>query len=236
MELFERPSGGERAVLVHVAFQRQPESEEITEFSELARSAGADPVAIVTTSRSQPDPRSFIGSGKLEEIRAILERESGELVIFDPALAWEFERRRKRGEAYDELVEEFITAAQETFPGILIQLEDFGNTNAFRLLDKYRDRFCVFDDDIQGTGAVAVAGIIAAMRITGQRLSDQKILFLGAGEAGIGTADVFVAALAEEGIPADEARKLALALWHIARGEAFDSRKLFDARSLTINA
>jgi malate dehydrogenase (oxaloacetate-decarboxylating)(NADP+) len=117
------------------------------------------------------------------------------------------ERRRQRGEAYDELVEEFITAAEETFPGILIQLEDFGNSNAFRLLDKYRDRACLFDDDIQGTGAVAVAGIIAAMRITGGKLSEQKVLFLGAGEAGIGTADVFVAALVEEGIPADEARK-----------------------------
>ncbi|HSG58412.1 MAG TPA: NAD-dependent malic enzyme [Woeseiaceae bacterium] len=117
------------------------------------------------------------------------------------------ERRRQRGAAYDELVEEFITAAEETFPGILIQLEDFGNTNAFRLLDKYRDRVCLFDDDIQGTGAVAVAGIIAAMRITGGKLSEQKILFLGAGEAGIGTADVFVAALVEQGIPAEEARQ-----------------------------
>ena len=117
------------------------------------------------------------------------------------------ERRRKRGEEYDELVDEFITAAQETFPGILIQLEDFGNTNAFRLLDKYRGRACLFDDDIQGTGAVAVAGLIAALRITGGKLSEQKILFLGAGEAGIGIADVFIAALAEEGIPADEARK-----------------------------
>ena len=117
------------------------------------------------------------------------------------------ERRRKRGDAYDELIEEFIVAANEMFPGILIQLEDFGNTNAFRLLAKYRDRFCLFNDDIQGTGAVAVAGLIAAMRITGGTLSEQKVLFLGAGEAGIGIADVFVAALAEEGISAEEARK-----------------------------
>jgi len=117
------------------------------------------------------------------------------------------ERRRQRGEAYDELVEEFIAAANDQFPGVLIQLEDFGNANAFRLLDKYRDRVCLFDDDIQGTGAVAVAGIIAAMRITGGNLRDQKVLFLGAGEAGIGIADVFVAALAEEGVSSDEARK-----------------------------
>jgi malate dehydrogenase (oxaloacetate-decarboxylating)(NADP+) len=117
------------------------------------------------------------------------------------------ERRRVRGAQYDELFDEFITAAQQVFPGVLIQLEDFGNTNAFRLLDQYRDRACLFDDDIQGTGAVALSGIIGAMRITGQQLSEQKLLFLGAGEAGIGIADSFVAALAEEGMSAEEARK-----------------------------
>ncbi|MDH5621009.1 MAG: NAD-dependent malic enzyme [Gammaproteobacteria bacterium] len=116
------------------------------------------------------------------------------------------ERRRARGKLYDELVEEFITAASKVFPGVLIQLEDFGNTNAFRFLNMYRDRACVFDDDIQGTGAVAVAGLIASMRITDSRLSDQKLLFLGAGEAGIGIADVFVDALVAEGLSRDEAR------------------------------
>jgi malate dehydrogenase (oxaloacetate-decarboxylating)(NADP+) len=131
---------------------------------------------------------------------------NNEMLLNDP-LYNGLERRRQRGEAFDELVEEFITAAQEMFPGVLIQLEDFGNLNAFRLLSKYRDRACLFDDDIQGTGAVAIAGVIAALRITGGKLSEQKILFLGAGEAGIGIADVFVAALGEEGIPAEEARK-----------------------------
>jgi malate dehydrogenase (oxaloacetate-decarboxylating)(NADP+) len=117
------------------------------------------------------------------------------------------ERHRARGDEYDELFDEFIAAAKEVFPGILIQIEDFGNTNAFRLLNRYRNNTCLFDDDIQGTGGVAVAGLIASMRITGGRLADQKILFLGAGEAGIGIADVFVAALKEEGIPENEARR-----------------------------
>ena len=117
------------------------------------------------------------------------------------------ERRRLRGPEYDELFDEFIQAAKEVFPDILIQIEDFGNTNAFRLLNKYRDNTCLFDDDIQGTGAVAVAGVIAALRITDGKLEDQKLLFLGAGEAGIGTADVFVAALKEQGMSEEEARR-----------------------------
>jgi malate dehydrogenase (oxaloacetate-decarboxylating)(NADP+) len=117
------------------------------------------------------------------------------------------ERHRLRGPEYDELFDEFVQAAKEVFPGVLIQIEDFGNTNAFRLLHKYRENTCLFDDDIQGTGAVAVAGVFAAMRITGASLAAQKVLFLGAGEAGIGIADVFVAALVEDGMAEDEARR-----------------------------
>jgi len=131
---------------------------------------------------------------------------NNETLLNDP-LYNGLERHRIRGEQYDELVEEFITAAKEVFPNVLIQLEDFGNINAFRLLQKYRNQVCLFDDDIQGTGAVAVSGIIGALRITGGELADQKILFLGAGEAGIGIADVFVAALGEQGISPEQARK-----------------------------
>ena len=131
---------------------------------------------------------------------------NNEQLLNDP-LYIGLERRRARGEQYDELVEEFVQAATDLFPGVLIQIEDFGNVNAFRLLARYRDRTCLFNDDIQGTGAVALAGIIAALRITGARLAEQKLLFLGAGEAGIGVADAFVAALAEAGMPAARARK-----------------------------
>jgi len=131
---------------------------------------------------------------------------NNEALLNDP-LYNGLEQRRLRGQEYDDLLDEFIQAAREVFPGVLIQFEDFGNTNAFRLLDKYREKINCFNDDIQGTGAVALSGIIGSMRITGGKLSEQRLLFLGAGEAGIGTADSFVAALVEEGVPQDEARK-----------------------------
>jgi len=127
--------------------------------------------------------------------------------LLDDPLYNGLERRRIRGERYDELVAEFIAAASEAFPGVLIQLEDFGNANAFRLLSQYRDQACLFNDDIQGTGAVALAGIMSALRITGGSLPHQKLLFLGAGEAGIGVAEAFVAALVAEGVPAKHGRK-----------------------------
>src|SRR6202050_2863737 len=106
----------------------------------------------------------------------------------------------------DEFVDEFVTAVQEEFQNCCIQFEDWAGADAVRLLARYRDRVCCFNDDMQGTAAVALAGLLGGMRLVGGKLSQQKFMFLGAGSAGIGIADLLTQVMASEGLSIEEAR------------------------------
>ncbi|MFL6334882.1 MAG: NAD-dependent malic enzyme [Pyrinomonadaceae bacterium] len=126
-------------------------------------------------------------------------------LLDDPLyLGWRHER--VRGDAYDEFVEAFVKAVMRRFPNVLLQWEDFAKDNAARLLERYRNRLCTFNDDIQGTGAVTLAGLLAATRAAGTRLREQRIVLLGAGSAAHGISDQLVAAMTDEGLTPREAR------------------------------
>jgi malate dehydrogenase (oxaloacetate-decarboxylating)(NADP+) len=111
-----------------------------------------------------------------------------------------------RGEEFDALVEEFVQAVQEVYPKCCIQFEDFHNTTAIPLLARYRDRVCCFNDDIQGTASIAVAGLFAACRALGNTLADHRYLFFGAGSAATGIADLVVQAMKARGTSDADAR------------------------------
>jgi len=123
-----------------------------------------------------------------------------------------YPRRRLEGTAYFDLVEEFVTAVQSRYPDALIQFEDFLTPNAYALLNKYRERVLCFNDDIQGTAAVALAGVYSSTRITRLRFKDLNIMFLGAGSAATGIADLMTAAFVDEGLGPEEARRR---LWFV---------------------
>jgi malate dehydrogenase (oxaloacetate-decarboxylating) len=119
--------------------------------------------------------------------------------LADPLyVGWRHER--VRGEEYDVFVEEFITAATDRWPHVLLQWEDFAKSNATRLLERYRDRLCTFNDDIQGTAAVATGTLLSAIGVTGVPLTEQRIAIFGAGGAGCGIAGLLMAAMIEAGV------------------------------------
>lgn len=149
-----------------------------------------------------------------------------ESLLADPSY-FGLKRPRVTGADYDAFVKEFMDAVAEEMPGCLVQFEDFGNANAFRLLHDWRHKALSFNDDIQGTAAVAVAGLLSALRVTGGKAREQRILFLGAGEAGTGIGELWTAALAAEGMPEAEARETC---WYV------DSKGLVTADRADLNA
>ena len=126
--------------------------------------------------------------------------------LLDDPLYLGLRQNRVRGEEYKTFVDEFVEAVQVLYPKCCIQWEDFANINAVPILERFRDRVCTYNDDIQGTAAVALAGIYGALRISGQKLSEQRFLFLGAGSAATGIAELISQAMALEGMDITAAR------------------------------
>ena len=114
-------------------------------------------------------------------------------------------QKRCRGPEYRQLVDEFIAEARRRWPNVLIQFEDFGNANAFKLLSDYQEKILCFNDDIQGTASVVVSGMYSAVRVKGEKMADQKFLFFGAGEAACGIANLLADALIDDGLSREDA-------------------------------
>jgi malate dehydrogenase (oxaloacetate-decarboxylating) len=114
---------------------------------------------------------------------------------------------RVRGERYDALIDAYVTAATKLFPHTMLHWEDFGASNARRILNRYADQVCTFNDDMQGTAAVVLAAAFSAVRAAGQRMRDQRVVIHGAGTAGLGIADMLRDVMVREGLPAEEAAR-----------------------------
>ncbi len=128
-----------------------------------------------------------------------------EALLGDPIyIGWQ--HRRVRGQEYDDFVEAFVQAVEKRWPHILLQWEDFAGSNALQLLDRYRNRLCTFNDDIQGTAAITTATLLAAVHATGIPLKEQKIALFGSGSAGVGIIDLLIASMKEEGLSEEQAR------------------------------
>jgi malate dehydrogenase (oxaloacetate-decarboxylating) len=142
--------------------------------------------------------------------------------LLDDPLYLGWRHARVRGKEYDAFVETFVEAVKQKFPRVLLQWEDFSKQNAGRLLERYRDRLCTFNDDIQGTGAVTVAGLLATMKVLGSTLNEQRIVILGAGSSAIGICDQIVAAMIQAGYSEHEAKRK---LWLVdSQGLVHDGR------------
>ncbi len=152
--------------------------------------------------------------------------------LLDDPLYVGWPQKRLHGDEYDALVKEFVAAATEVFPGVLIQWEDFRKENALGILDLYRQEATSFNDDIQGTGAVAAACLIAASRITGTSMKDSRVLIYGAGAAGLGITRQIKVILQAEGLDADELIRSVLVM--DSRGVLSDGRESIDEYKLEL--
>jgi len=131
---------------------------------------------------------------------------NNQALLDDPMyIGWRHKRIGQK--EYDAFVEEFLEAVKRRWPNVLVQFEDFAQTNAMRLLNRYRDQACCFNDDIQGTASVCLATLLAACKTKNEKLSDQTVAFLGAGSAGCGIAEQIVVAMTNEGLSEHEARQ-----------------------------
>ena len=114
---------------------------------------------------------------------------------------------RIRGERYDEFIAEYLRVAAKLYPKALLHFEDFGPSNARRILVENRDKYRIFNDDMQGTGAIVMAAVVSGLKVTGQTFADQRLVVYGAGTAGTGMADQIHAAMVRDGLSEDEARR-----------------------------
>uniref|UniRef100_A0A673C6A6 Malic enzyme n=1 Tax=Sphaeramia orbicularis TaxID=375764 RepID=A0A673C6A6_9TELE len=152
----------------------------------------------------------FISIRDRGHVRSIIDNwpETSVATLLKDPLYMGLYQKRDRSQAYDDLIDEFMEAVVDKYgQDTLIQFEDFGNHNAFRFLRKYREKYCTFNDDIQGTASVALAGLLAAQRAVGKPITEHRVLFLGAGEAALGIANLIVMAMMESGMTQAEARK-----------------------------
>ncbi len=136
---------------------------------------------------------------------------NNEELLNDP-LYLGYPSRRIEGDEYRELVAETLAAVKDKYPKAMIQFEDFLTPNAYSLLEEYKDKILCFNDDIQGTASVSLAGVYASTRLSGKEFKDLKIMFLGAGSAATGIGDLMVSALEAEGLSNQEARER---LWFV---------------------